>query len=142
MKTMEQFIKQKTANVTEAGSIPLAHAGICWNLERERRPGEPIEDLTVVNFGDGGREDPRWRAAVSTDGACMLEWKEGRNPRHTPLGMFAEMCFDGTIPRGMGFDRLLKEFAKIEGCDWALQMLAALRMGQFLMGDDEEHTIG
>lgn len=68
----------------------------------------------------------------------MIDWKDGRNPRHTPLGMIAEMGFDGTLPKGNDSVNILGQFAKIEGCDWALQMIAALKMGTFLTDSDEE----
>ena len=143
MKTMQDWIREKTENLEDAGAIPLDRAGICWDIgqRRAQRQG-PITDMHVVDLEDArarrGEDGLLWERATMTGGACLLDWKEGRNPRHTPLGKFAELCFDGEMPSGDDFFRLLREFAKIEGCDWALHMIAALRMGDFITEDDEE----
>ena len=144
MKTMAQWVKQKTADIPDVGSIPLMEAGICWGLTEREKWSDPIEDLRVVNFKqaliEGTEERGVWKAARSTGGACMKEWKDGRNPRSTPLGNIAEMAFDGKLPKGEKFVEMLMEFSKIDGCDWALHMIAALKMGHILTDNDEELT--
>jgi hypothetical protein len=147
MKTMADWIAEKTADVPQRGEIPFKQAGVCWGLHHDlSRIGQPITDLHVVDLKEaqkpGTEERQIWRSATMTDGACMAEWTEGRNPRYTPLGKLAEMGFDGTLPKGHDFARLLMQFAKIEGCDWALHMLAALHMGHYVDRDDEEWRIG
>ena len=79
-----------------------------------------------------------WWPLISTHGACFADW--GTNPRHTPLGMFAEMAFDGTLPQGDDLIRLLAQFAKIQGCDWAHHMIAALRCGDFILNGEHVYT--
>lgn len=138
MKTVQEWITEKTAKIADVATVPLARAGLCWDIT-EREHG-PVIDLHVVNLDEaeaGHRPDATlWDAAGSTNGACLADW--GRNPRSTPLGIFAELCFDGDLPRGQQFVRLLREFAKIEGCEWALHMLAALHMSSTVLDNDEE----
>ena len=38
---------------------------------------------------------------------------------------------DGELPAGKKLVKILREFAKIEGCDWARHMIAALHSGHF-----------
>jgi hypothetical protein len=144
MKTMQEWIKAKTANVLVA-SIPYEHAGVCWDLERKYDSAAPRNDLHVVDLRLARSADTNeravWKPAASTAGACTTYWKERRNPRHTPLGMFAEMAFDGTLPKGTDFVNVLTEFAQIEGCDWAVHMLAALHMGYAVSDTDEEFDL-
>jgi hypothetical protein len=141
-KTLQDWISEKTRDVPDVGSIPLEYAGIGWEIERRGRQSfsKPIEDLHVVDLRGARNRNSAvgrlWMAACSTDGATNRGWAEGDNPRQTPLGKLAEMAFDGNLPKG-GFMRLLHEFAKIEGCDWALHMIAALRMGDWVVRDEE-----
>ncbi len=138
MKSLQDWITEKTQKIADVGTIPMDKAGLCWDIT-SRETG-PILDYHVVNLDAaeaGHNPDANlWDRAGSTNGACMADW--GRNPRSTPLGKFAELCFDGELPSGHHFVRLLREFAKIEGCDWALHMLAALHMGDFILDNDSE----
>lgn len=144
MKNIEQWIKEKTAGFEDVGTIPIEHAGICWDLTRSRE-SKPRDDLHVLDLREArksGTEEHRiWKAAGSTLGACIADWKNGNNARHTPLGIIAEMAYDGTLPKGQSLDRILQQFAKIEGCDWALQMATALRMDDFITDGDEEVSL-
>jgi hypothetical protein len=40
---------------------------------------------------------------------------------------------DGELPAGKRLVEILREFAKIEGCDWARHMIAALHSGHFYL---------
>jgi hypothetical protein len=149
MKTMQQWIKEKTSDLTAVGSIPLKHAGVCWDMERTRNYSGPRNDLHVVDLRKAQAtsktpdesQQSIWSSAGSASGACHMEWTGQRNVRHTPLGMLAEMGYDGTMPKGVDFVKMLSEFAKIEGCDWALQMIAALHMGNSISDNDEEFAL-
>jgi hypothetical protein len=141
MKSVQDWIDEKTSKVADGGSVPLAKVGLCWDFT-DKEAGKVI-DMHVVNLDEANAGHPPdanlWDAAGSTSGACVADW--GRNPRSTPLGKFAEMCFDGNLPSGQHFVRLLCEFAKIEECDWALHMLAALHMGHIVMPNDDELSL-
>lgn len=145
MKPLTQWIKDKTAGLEDVGTIPIECAGICWGKEADYKKHHPVNDFRVVDLREARQAGTEayaiWQSAAFTDGACLLEWKNGRNPRYTPLGKFAEHGFDGTLPKGEAFVRMLAEFAKIEGCDWALHMIAALQMGNFISPDGEEWSL-
>ncbi len=142
-KTKDDWIKEKTADLEGVGTIPEEFAAICWDVRRTRDFSGPVRDMHVVDFRktetDGTLECRVWNAAGSTAGACLSDW--GISPRHTPLGKFAELCFDGKMPKGEDFVRLLKQFAQIEGCEWAVHMLAALHMGDILSPTGEEWNL-
>jgi hypothetical protein len=133
VKDITEWIAEKTVHY-ERGTIPLDRALCCWTAN----DGTDFVFLDSEKVRiEGTPEAKLWDNASSTLGACVHDWLEGRNPRHTPLGRFAEMGHDGQLGAGKEFVRKLEQFAKIEGCEWAVQMLAALHMGQFLHGDDE-----
>lgn len=126
-------IEEKTKNLVDVSTIPTDRAGIAWDAN-PRMPGQPIRDLEVVDLievedddkkGIGSAASAVWWTSRCTSGAGIAAWNKG-NPRYTPLGKFAEIAFDGELPSGKEFVDLLGQFAKIEECDWARHMIAAL----------------
>ena len=135
LKEIDEWIAEKTQEY-DVATIPTHRAVCCWDRENANAS---FRFLDFDKALDRETQESRiWDKAESTLGACVADWKEGRNPRHTPLGRFAEMGFDGHLGSGDKFVRVLEEFAKVEGCNWAVHMLAALHMGTFLVNNEEQ----
>ena len=118
--------------LSEIATIPMQHVAIGW--EYEEHPPHQIAQLWVLDFRrclePACAEYRIWnRTHLFTAGACNVDW--GVNPRATPLGKVAEFVVDGELPPGKKLLEILREFAKIEGCDWARHMIAALHSGHF-----------
>lgn len=123
--------------------IDEVNAGICWGLSKTSDPASPptwedvhVVDLQAIRAGEDPSGAHIWHNADSTLGACTSDWL--RNPRHTCMGFFSAMCYDGAAPTGKAYVRLLLEFAKVKECDWARHMLAALWSSDFLDADRDD----
>ena len=76
---------------------------------------QPEEDYTREYFS------PRWTCVV---GNCDVDWL--RHPEYTPEAVFGEMIEIGFHSSADPINAL-RQFAKIDSCDWAERMLARLR---------------
>ncbi|MFL6764532.1 MAG: hypothetical protein ACJ8FO_04975 [Sphingomicrobium sp.] len=132
--SLHREIAARTPADVSIGVIPVERAAICWDHDSLGQ----IRNFHVLHFDralDPQTEEHRlWNAARCTNGACFVDW--GVNPRHTPLGIFAEMAFNDTLPAGEALGAVLTEFVKIQGCDWAQHMLAALLSGVFIVNGE------
>lgn len=106
----------------EIGTIPVGEAIILWSDSFERPQSERIMDVHVCRRDD----QPPWTKQLQNSrGACSMAWMSG--PAHeTPVGVFLEMvtlagfaCLDAKR-------QALREFAKIAGQDWSLNLLRQL----------------
>lgn len=129
MKTLRQNIAERTPHIGE--KIPATRALIWWDCENNVVTEFLVLDSRLVWGKYVTHESRLWDRDGYTSGACYTDWMI--NPRHTPLGLFAELAFDGRLPKGQALIPILKQFARIKGCDWAGHMLAALRSGDFIM---------
>ena len=50
MKTVQDWIAEKTAKLADVGTVPLAKAGLCWDTT-DRESG-PLIDMHVVNLDE------------------------------------------------------------------------------------------
>lgn len=104
--------------------IAARHADIYWNTEPENRHAGGAEVL-VVDRGPNGvprnrQNDPKefWRSSGSMVGG----WLTDGMPHHNPAGLFASVwLLRGSSPASV--HAALREFAKIEECGWAREML-------------------
>lgn len=107
---------------SDVGMIPVDAAIILWSDDLDRLCGERITDVHVCRRDD----QPPWtRQFQNSRGACSMAWMSG--PAHeTPVGVFLEMA---TLAGFAGLDvrrQALREFAKIAGQDWSLNLLRQL----------------
>jgi hypothetical protein len=115
IRTKGYFGSDRRRNVNSSYNGPerRKRGKACWDLERNRDVSAPRNDLRVVDLRkarvEKTAENSIWSAAGNTDGACTMGWRSGQNPRHTPLGMIAEMAYDGKLPKGAEFVRLLRK---------------------------------
>lgn len=93
--------------------------------------GGMIEDVFVCDLG---KQPKISRSYENSAGACSIDWLRG--PWHeTPMGIFLCLSVKGFRSRGARAQSL-REFAKIEGQQWALDLLAAL--GEIYIAYDNE----
>lgn len=101
--------------------IPAKHARIFWNDDPSRSNRAGGTDVLVLDkrasYGDPSH-------LSCSAGAFGSEWMVGRHALDRPAGVFASVW----LRRGASPDAIraaLVQFAHIEGCGWANQMLAA-----------------
>ena len=106
------------------GRIRARSARIFWSDHRQTNrvtdvwvstTDQPEKDFTREYFS------PRWTCVV---GNCDVDWL--RHPEYTPEAVFGEMIEIG-FHSSADLINALRQFAKIDSCDWAERMLARLR---------------
>lgn len=101
--------------------IPAEHARIFWN-DDPSRPNRAGGTEVLVLDKRHSHEDPRHLSCSA--GAFGREWMVGSHALDRPAGVFASVW----LRRDASPDAIraaLVQFAHIEGCDWAGQMLAS-----------------
>jgi hypothetical protein len=104
--------------------IPAEHALILWNdATSDGGQGSTVTRVAVVDI----RRQPRWAKDLDCSrGACSRGWMTSGHWRDTPLGLMAELgMLHGFASRDAKI-AALREFAQIEGQDWAVEMLREL----------------
>jgi hypothetical protein len=99
--------------------IPEKRAMVVWNTIGTGV--QPSDDVVVHEYRDAkmtlGTHD-------CSAGACGAGWCEADHPRDNPAGLFASIIFDAPAPASRPVIRAwLEQFAKIDSCEWARQML-------------------
>jgi hypothetical protein len=107
------------ARPPESGIVPIRHACVFF----DRRDGVLRKILVmdrrlVPREQDAGDITSRYPA---THGAFTSSWSTGDDPLDTPAGVFAAVVLK-SYPDPSTLRDALRQFAKIEGCDWAVQM--------------------
>lgn len=116
--------------MSETDLIPARHADIFWNDEPKKDPEDSRRaghEVVVLN-----RDPALGRRSLDTDpghncshGSMVAGWLEDGHQIHNPAGLFAyNWLAKGSSPESI--HAALREFAKIEECVWAREMLAAV----------------
>ena len=116
--------------------IPAAQADIFWNDEpgNERAAGSEVLILDRSQRFDPNAVFPGLAVSdpehlLCSTGAMSSGWMEDDHPLSNPAGVFAH----NWIAKGSSPEALmsaLREFAKIEECSWAREMVAAFDWGK------------
>lgn len=109
-----QFIVRERGR---ADRIPRINADIRWQTDDRLRVRKA--DIYDRRFGEDDAE------MDSSNGACCAGWMTSGDPRQTPEGVFAEMMTRG-FEDAVAQLQTLREFEKIDGCDWAAGMADAI----------------
>jgi hypothetical protein len=103
--------------------IPVAKAQVEWADNKKGR----VTEVLVFDRSDPPHEESRYDLLDNSGGACSADWVTGEDPRSSPEGIFIEMLHVGFVsPDAML--QALEEFGKIETCEWARTMAAALQL--------------
>lgn len=86
----------------------------------------------AVRYGHEPAPDGFWSAqrALTIDMDCdagnsCADWCDGTDLRSTPAGVFGGMLLDGGFASPDEMVKALRQFAKIEQCEWAREVLAS-----------------
>lgn len=108
--------------IEDAGTIPVSDAIILWDDDPDLLAGHRITEVHVCPMS----KQPSWTRRLDNGrGACDDGWMAGAM-RGTPAGIFLEMV---TVEGFASIDvkrQALREFAKIAGQDWSLNLLRQL----------------
>lgn len=99
--------------------IPETRAIILWR--DDAKMGGAVSDIHVCDISE---QPSRVAELENSAGACSGAWLKGEW-HETPMGIFLSLAVNGFQSRA---DRAqaLREFAKIEGQKWAIDLLSAL----------------
>jgi hypothetical protein len=104
--------------------IPTRHASILWNNHENRVAGD---DVLVIDTREmfSNREHFIERYA-HTAGSLDQGWMTGERPLDWPEGVFALAWLREPSSRE-AIEAAVREFSKIEECEWARRMLLSLQ---------------
>lgn len=102
--------------------IAADRAIVLWNDEMDGDEKATTTRIAELHVFDIERQ-PHWADRLSSSrGACDADWLDGAW-RNTPIGLLLELAVcDGFANKDVTV-KALKEFAKIEGCEWASEIL-------------------
>jgi hypothetical protein len=127
-------------DMTTPTLIPAQYAEIFWNNGEDGKAGEADIVVTDIRqrqaeFRRTGR-DPTRRYDLST-GAHTDGWMTDVHPQARPEGVFAANWLDRPVSRE-AIRAALREFGKIEECEWARRMHETLdRIDRYNRGEAE-----
>lgn len=106
------------------GIIPGKSVQIEWNDDDQRR----MTELVVFDRSSASPEemDRFGRRFISSHGACVAGWMDGRRARSTPEGQFIDWALDGFADEWTMLEALT-QLGRIEEAGWARTMAEALR---------------
>lgn len=112
----------------ERGLVSQKHIVVCWDLCKRGRC-----NVTVIPFDRKFLEDKRVRATwleyvtfTCMEGCCSKDWASDDN---AATGLFCALLADDGFADEFEFYRALFEFAQIEECQWARDMLNSSTAG-------------
>lgn len=102
--------------------IPDEHAQILWNQGEDGK----ITDVCIVDFRDEKLQEQIARNYENSNGADTSGWLTDIHPHANPAGLFADLAFRCGFKSQAVATECVREFAQLDGCEWARKMLAAI----------------
>lgn len=102
--------------------IPRAHALVGWNTDPVdgRITHLRVLDQRRVLAGEQPDADV-WAGLSHTSGACIADWCTDGSPLH-PMSLWCQLSVEAFADPDAAMSAI-SEFAKIEGCGWAVDAL-------------------
>jgi hypothetical protein len=102
--------------------IPERHGQILWS---EDDKGKVIA-VRVIHYRNTESQEKIAESYDSSGGADTYGWLTYAHPCANPAALFASLAFGkGFADRAVATE-CVREFAQLDGCEWARRMLAAL----------------
>ena len=102
--------------------IPDEHAQILWN---DNKNGE-ITSICIIDFRETELQERLADRYCCSQGADGAGWLSDRHPIANPAGLFAYLAFRYKFESDSVAQECVREFAQLEGADWARKILSAM----------------
>ena len=100
--------------------IPVSEVCIGYNLDETFG----IAEVKIMHLDDArGLHREWWNAAHMTSGAVFADWMKDGYSNLTPEFVFSEMFTFNGFKNSLVAEQALREFAKIDTCEWARAMV-------------------
>ena len=102
--------------------IPDIHALVLWNDGEDGK----ITGISIVDYRDAKVQRRIADLYMNSYGTDTHGWLTDVHPNANPAGLFAYLVFLCGCDSKATLMECVREFAKLEGCEWARRMLAVL----------------
>src|ERR1700752_1901660 len=102
--------------------LPDQHAQVLWNENEDFQ----ITEICIVYYSDAQLQNQLAGRYQNSNGADTTGWLSNAHPIANPAGLFGYLAFRCGFHSKAVATECLREFAQIEGCAWAREMLAAI----------------